>query len=518
MNIYSAVCSEVAGKGQDDSAVAVIDLARKEASVTYRQLKATVDSLRESSGIKAGENIVLVMPNSLDLVVALLAVWAQGAAAAPLNPSYTEHEFKGLVTDLGAKTALIRLGDHKSRDVLAQASPDVHIIEVDACTAASTSSGTGIERPVPCVVDRAQLEDRTALYLHTSGTTGKPKAVPLKQSHLVCGANNVAEAYSLGHTDRTYLVMVLFHIHGIVAGMLAPLTTGGSIVIPAALDGSRAWDDFTDNSCTWLTASPSILQVLLAAPCSMPMPKIRFLRSCSSPLLPTVFRQLRKRFNCPVLEAYAMTEASHQMCSNRPQDFAPGSVGSEVGSTKICIAVGGRACAPGTPGEVCVSGGNVFGGYEGVSHETNREAFWEGPDERGHLARWFRTGDIGVLSTDGRRRLTLVGRKSEMVNRGGEKISLVEVDEAIMAVPGVLEVASFAVPDYFFGQEIEAAVVLQKGSELGEADLRRALEKRLAPFKVPKRIHFCKDKIPKGACSVCLPKWLVSAALRALEC
>lgn len=381
-------------------------------------------------------------------------------------------------------------GDDKIRAVLTEASTALTIVEIH-CEASKQ------EVTVPLANDSNSI----ALYLHTSGTTGKPKAVPLRHANLVRGAKNIAETYDLDDSYRTYVLMVLFHIHGIVAALLGPLTTGGSIVIPPGgiLDASRAWRDFKEQQCNWVTATPSILQTLLAAPCDGPIPEIRFLRSCSSSLLPTVFGALRKRFRCPVLEAYAMTEASHQMCSNRPQSFAAGTVGTEAGSTRVFIFDGSSACQPGVEGEVCVFGENVMNGYESVDAETQKNAFWQGKDDRGIEAKWFRTGDRGFMSTDGQRRITLVGRNSEMINRGGEKISPVEIDEALMLASGdVKEAASFGVSDDFYGQDVEAAVVLRPGSILHEEKLKQLLEQRLSLFKVPKRIHFCKEKIPKG--------------------
>jgi acyl-CoA synthetase (AMP-forming)/AMP-acid ligase II len=398
--------------------------------------------------------------------------------------------FQDLFDDLTIKTVLVLPGDEKVKAVLREASKYLNIVEIDVEASATSDLGP----------PQANQENGVALYLHTSGTTGKPKAVPLRHSNLIRGAKNVAETYDLTSQDRTYLLQVLFHIHGIVAAFLAPLTTGGSIVIPVEgkLNASCAWADFNEQGCSWVTGTPSILQTLLAAP-AYPLPDIRFMRSCSSPLLPTVFKALSERLKCPVIEAYAMTEASHQMCSNRLDSFSSGTVGPESGTTRVCIWDGGdQACQLGQEGEVSVCGENVMDGYEGVSPEKNKEAFWHGKDERGHEARWFKTGDRGVLSTDGQRRLTLIGRLSEMVNRGGEKISPVEVDEAMMLIDGVKEAASFSVTDEFYGQEIEAAVVLTEGSKLDEGSLQELLEDRLAKFKIPKRIHVCEGSIPKG--------------------
>ncbi|CAK1359052.1 Peroxisomal-coenzyme A synthetase [Cercospora beticola] len=492
-NLYDAVFRRNDGQSPENEAIRT--LRGSAAKTTYNSLKGNVDFLRSVANFQSKENVALVMPNSPELIVGLLALWADGAAAVPLNPAYTAAEFEPLFKDLSIKKVVVLGGDDKTKATLQETSANQKIIEI-SLDGLREGDTRGKSSP-------PNLDDNTALYLHTSGTTGKPKAVPLKHSNLLRGARNVAETYQLDSTHRTYLLQVLFHIHGIVAALLAPLVTGGSIVIPpgGAIDASRAWSDFQENDCNWVTGTPSILQTLLAAP----DPKsgtldIQFIRSCSSPLLPTVFEALRKRFDCPVIEAYAMTEASHQMCSNRLDDFGSGSVGPESGATKICIwSEGNTAVALGEEGEVCVSGDNVMGGYDGVSDEVNQKAFWQGTDERGNEARWFRTGDRGVLSTDDRRRLTLIGRLSEMINRGGEKISPVEVDEAIMlASDEVKEAASFSVSDDFYGQEVEAAVVLKPNTSLDEAKLQQLLEKRLAAFKIPKKIHFCEDKIPKG--------------------
>lgn len=343
--------------------------------------------------------------------------------------------------------------------------------------------------------------DSIALILHTSGTTGKPKAVPLTHANLCYGALNVAQSYDLGHSDRGYLIQVLFHIHGIVAGLLAPLASGGSVVVPDRFDGNVAWQEFAASGCSWLSGTPSALQILLHAPRAGPGLGIKFLRSCSSPLLPSTFKELQKVFECPVLEAYAMTENAHQMTTNIPGEATPGYVGKAAGS--VCISIfsddpGAGPLGIDVQGEICITGPSVTRGYLD-NPEANAKAFFTDSDG----TRWFRTGDIGVLDSQAGGHLRIVGRRSEIINRGGEKISPPEVDEAmtLCAAPHIREAACFAVPDEFFGQEVEAAVVLAKDApaELrDEATIQRRLEERLALFKIPKRIHFFEDKIPKG--------------------
>lgn len=344
-------------------------------------------------------------------------------------------------------------------------------------------------------------DDSVALILHTSGTTGKPKAVPLSHANLCYGARNVAQAYDLGPSDRGYLIQVLFHIHGIVAGLLAPLASGGSVVVPGKFDANMAWQEFVASGCSWLSGTPSALQILLHSPKAGPGLGIKFLRSCSSPLLPSTFKELQRVFDCPVLEAYAMTENAHQMTTNTPGQATPGYVGKASGSVQLCIFNDdptAGALANDVQGEICITGPSVTRGYLD-NPGANANAFFTDLDG----TQWFRTGDIGVLDSKAGGALRIVGRKSEIINRGGEKISPPEVDEAMIlcAAPHVREAACFAVPDEFFGQEVEAAVVLAKDApeELREeATIQRLLEERLALFKIPKRIHFFEDKIPKG--------------------
>lgn len=343
--------------------------------------------------------------------------------------------------------------------------------------------------------------DSIALILHTSGTTDKPKAVPLSHENLCYGARNVAQSYSLGPGDRGYLIQVLFHIHGIVAGLLAPLASGGSVVVPDKFDANVAWKEFVASGCSWLSGTPSALQILLHAPHAGPDLGIKFLRSCSAPLLPSTFKDLRKVFDCPVLEAYAMTENSHQITTNVPGRAQPGYVGKPTGSVSLRIFSDGPTGGPlanDVQGEICITGSSVMRGYLD-NPQANAEAFFT--DSGG--TRWLRTGDVGVQDSKAGGSLRIVGRKSEIINRGGEKISPPEVDEAmiICCAPHVREAACFAVPDDFFGQEVEAAIVLAKDApeELrDEATIQGLLESWLALFKIPKRIHFFQNKIPKG--------------------
>jgi acyl-CoA synthetase (AMP-forming)/AMP-acid ligase II len=337
---------------------------------------------------------------------------------------------------------------------------------------------------------RPTTED-VALILHTSGSTGRPKRVPLKHANLTISAQNVARHYQLTKDDVAMCVMPLFHVHGLVASTLATLSTGGTLVVPAKFNPLSFWRTARDTGMTWYSAVPTIHQLLLARgadPNRRPegAAKLRFIRSCSAALPPPVMDALEQAFGAPVLEAYGMTEAAHQMASNPlpPDERRAGSVGH---GTDVQIGImddAGNLLAPSQHGEVVIKGPNVITGYEN-NPEANAKSFTDG---------WFRTGDQGFLDAKGY--LTLVSRIKELINRGGEKISPREIDEVLLTHPAVAEAVAFGVPHATWGEEVAAAVVVR--SDVSEADLVAFCKEKLADFKRPKQIHIT-TTIPRTA-------------------
>jgi acyl-CoA synthetase (AMP-forming)/AMP-acid ligase II len=333
--------------------------------------------------------------------------------------------------------------------------------------------------------------DDVALVLHTSGSTGRPKRVPLSHANLTISAGNVAATYGLTQNDVSLCVMPLFHVHGLVASTLATFRTGGTVVVPAKFSPLSFWRVARDAGATWYSAVPTIHQMLLGrVSANQPKPagaeKLRFIRSCSASLSPQVMHDLEAAFGAPVLEAYGMTEAAHQMASNPlpPGHRQPGSVGAGTG-VKISIMDGtGKHLKSGERGEVCIQGPNVITGYEN-NPEANATSFFDG---------WFRTGDQGVI--DDRGYLTLVGRLKELINRGGEKISPREIDEVLLTHPKVAEAVCFGMPHPAWGEEVAAAVVLKE--PVTEAELIAHCKSQMADFKCPKKIHIT-ETIPRTA-------------------
>lgn len=275
------------------------------------------------------------------------------------------------------------------------------------------------------------------------------------------------------------LVMPLFHVHGLLAGFLAPLLSGGSVVAPLRFSAGEFWDDFITYKANWYTAVPTIHQILLKNPPPHTKPNIRFIRSCSSPLSPKTFHELEKAFDAPVLEAYAMTEAAHQMTSNPlpPAKRQPGSVGIGQGVEVKILDQEGKEVPQGSEAEICIRGENVTKGYLNKP-EANKTSFTKNG--------FFRTGDQGKQDKDGY--VFITGRIKELINKGGEKISPIELDNVVAQNPAVGEAVSFAIADEMYGQEVGLAVVLKDGKKTTADELRKWMTERVAKFKVPKKV------------------------------
>jgi len=476
--------------GRDD---AVAIAAHGAPPLTYAALRALIDrSVRSLNalGIGRGDRVGIVLPNGPEMATAFLSV-ASAAASAPLNPAYKQDEIEFYLEDLKAKALIVEPGAETPALRAAQ-KLGVAVIaltpEPEAGAGAFRLSGAAAgaaASPGP-----AEADD-VALILHTSGTTSRPKIVPLTQANIWTSARNIAATLDLSADDRALNVMPLFHIHGLIAGLSAPLSRGGSVFCTPGFNALKFFAEMEEAKPTWYTAVPTMHQAILTragrhketiARCPL-----RFVRSSSASLPPTVIGELEAAFKCPVVEAYGMTEATHQMASNPLKGVRkPGSVGLAAGPEVAIMDEKGRLLDRGEVGEVVIRGENVTAGYEG-NPKANGEAFVDG---------WFRTGDQGVIDVDGY--LTLTGRLKEIINRGGEKISPREVDEALMDHPAVLQAVAFAVPHPMLGEDVGAAVVLREGLAATEQDLHAFLSERLAAFKTPRKILFLAE-IPKGA-------------------
>jgi acyl-CoA synthetase (AMP-forming)/AMP-acid ligase II len=472
-----------------DKRQAAVILPDDGAEIDYGSLSDRADRLAGSlrqSGLDKGQVVAIVLPNGIEHVVSFLAVTRARLVAAPMNPAYKAEEFRFFLKDSEARTVI----------TTSEAGPIVEAarsLDLPVWTASRNPtgdvqiSGPGFNSSTKDAPD-APLPEDIALLMHTSGTTGRPKAVPLTHANVMASVRNISAHYQLSPADTGLVVMPMFHGHGLIGATLSSLFAGAKVVLPNRFSAHAFWPLVQAHAVTWYSAVPTIHQILLvrAGPDNAPSrSRFRFVRSCSAELSPAMMKQLEDRFGVPVLEAYAMTETSHQVTSNPlpPGVRKPGSVGPRA-NVEVAIMDNGKLLEVGNHGEVVVRGETVMHGYY-RNPEANKVAF---------MNRWFRTGDQGFFDSDGYLRIT--GRIKDLINRGGEKISPTEVDDVLLSNPAVAEAASFAVPDPIYGEEIQAAVVPQ--ADVTAAELQEYCRSRLADFKIPKVIHFVKE-LPKDS-------------------
>lgn len=478
-------------------------LAPDRATLTYDGLWALADGTVQALnrlGIGRNDRVAIVLPNGPEMAAAFIAI-ACGATTAPLNPAYREEEFDFYLGDLKAKALVVLEGDEGPAVAVAVAKRHgAAVLRLHA--PAEQPAGWFELKPeeglAPCAASASGLAepDDVALVLHTSGTTSRPKIVPLLQRNLAASARHIRTTLALTPADRCLNIMPLFHIHGLIAAVLTSLSAGGSIYCTPGFNALRFFTWLEDAQPTWYTAVPTMHQAILARAernrDAVAKARLRFIRSSSASLPPQVMTALEETLQAPVIESYGMTEATHQMASSPlpPAPRKPGSVGIAAGPLIRIADEAGAFLASGAQGEVVISGANVTPGYE-ANPEANAKSFFEADGRR-----WFRTGDQGVLDGEGYLRIT--GRLKEIINRGGEKVSPLEVDEVLMDHPAVQQVVTFAVPHDKLGEEVAAAVVLREGAAADEREIRDFAAKRLADFKVPRKVVILPE-IPKGA-------------------
>jgi acyl-CoA synthetase (AMP-forming)/AMP-acid ligase II/thioesterase domain-containing protein len=449
-------------------------------------------AVRELNGLGIGrqDRVALVLGNGPELAAGFLAVSA-AATCAPLNPAYRENEFAFYLEDLSARALVMEQGvDSPARAAAAHLNVPVIELVRDMNREAGTFSLTGSARPASSATGFA-VSEGCALILHTSGTTSRPKRVPLTHANLCASARHIRTTLQLTPADRCLNVMPLFHIHGLIGAVLSSLSAGAGVVCTPGYRAEEFLSWLAAFRPTWYSAVPTIHRSIatLAAQSGQNLTHtgLRLIRSSSSALAPQLLAELERIFKVPVLEAYGMTEASHQMCCNPlpPQVHKPGSVGMAAGPEVAIMDEAGRLLNANVPGEIVIRGPNVTAGYEGQP-SANETAFTNG---------WFRTGDQGYRDEDGY--VYVTGRLKELINRGGEKIIPREVDEVLLSHPSVGQAVTFAVPHARLGEDIAAAVTLRNGSRPSPRELREFTREKLAGHKVPSQIVIV-DEIPKG--------------------
>ncbi len=460
-----------------------------------RALVATTVGSLNAAGAGRNDRVAIVLDNGPEMAAAFLAC-AAGATSAPLNPAYRADEFEFYLSDLNAKLLIVER---------TSASPAIAVAEklgvriVDLVVDDGAPAGSFRLEPraaagsvAPAANGGFAQPADIGMVLHTSGTTSRPKIVPLSVANLCASARNIRTALALGSNDVGLNIMPLFHIHGLIAGVLAPISAGSTVYCTPGFNALKFFTWMDDAKPTWYTAVPTMHQAIVARAKgnaeTIRRHPLRFMRSSSSSMPPQVILALEEAFGAPLIEAYGMTEATHQMASNPlpPAARKPGSVGLPAGPEIAIMGGAGELLAHGLTGEIVIRGASVTQGYEN-NPTANAEGFRNG---------WFRTGDQGTKDSDGY--LTITGRLKEIINRGGEKVSPREVDEILMDHPAVAQVVCFGMPHPKLGEEVAAVVVLKPGSTATDRELQAFVATRAADYKVPKKILFM-DEIPKGA-------------------
>ena len=480
--------------GKDDAtAIGAVEGAKPLTYAGLRQLASKTIARLNELGIGRGDRVAIVAPNGPEMAAAFMCIGA-GAVTAPLNPAYRGDELEFYLNDLRSKALVVERGmQTPAREVAKK----LNIPIVELVPQRSEGAGSFTLEPVDTLTGKAAkpgpaVDDDEVLVLHTSGTTSRPKIVPLLQRNLMATAKHIGAAVALKPEDICLNIMPLFHIHGLMAAVLSSLNAGAAVVCTPGFNALKFFGWLEEVKPTWYTAVPTMHQAILARaernPEIVARSKLRLIRSSSSSLPPQVMAELEKTFKAPVIESYGMTEASHQMASNPlpPRARKPGFVGVAAGPEVAIMDEQNKLLGAGEIGEIVIRGPNVTPGYE-ANPEANQKAFTAG---------WFRTGDQGSIDKEGY--LQLTGRLKELINRGGEKISPVEVDVVLMDHPSVAQCVTFAVPHDKLGEEVAAAVVLREGTTATERELRDFAATKLADYKVPRKIVLLAE-IPKGA-------------------
>ncbi|MCW2318418.1 long-chain acyl-CoA synthetase [Rhodoblastus acidophilus] len=457
-------------------------------AVTFARLRGAaraMAALLASKGVKPGESVALLLPNGVAAAAAFVAVMAAGCVATPLSLLSQPAQLAYILDHSDCRLALVA---PEFLDLYAQAASRLgrpvpaQILDPGA----APDAGDSDDWPWP-----APRADDLALLMYTSGTTGRPKGAMLSHANVLAGADFVSRAHALDAEDRVLAVLPLYHINAQIVTVLAPLWHGGSVVMPRAFSASNFWRQAAEFDCTWLNVVPTIIAYLLngEAPENLDLSRVKFCRSASAPLSPDHHRAFEKRFGIGVIETMGLTETAAPAFAN-PLDPALrkiGSPGRAFGNeARVADVVSGLPVPSGAIGEIQIRGPNVARGYHKDAQATGAAFTPDG---------FFRTGDLGYRDAEDFYFVT--GRIKELIIKGGENISPREIDEALLKHPAVLEAAAVGAPDPFYGQEIEAAVVLKPGSFADESELKAFCAEKIGRFKTPRAIKFL-TALPKG--------------------
>jgi len=473
---------------QNDNNVALT--SENSPPLLYKDLKSFVHKIASQlagNGISNKDRAAIVLPNGPFMASSFLTL-SSYMSAAPLNPSYKTNEYEFYLKDLNPKIVIVE--PNSSNEVVGVAKN----LNIPVCEIKIKKDDPSGLFNLFDIESEYQLpeENDEGLVLHTSGTTSRPKIVPLTNKNIYSSAENISKSLNLSEADHCLNIMPLFHIHGLIAILAASIRSGASVCASNGFNALKFLELAKSEKITWYSGVPTMHQaILLRAEKNLELAKnlnLRLIRSSSASLPPAVFEKLNNVFGCSVIEAYGMTEATHQMTSNPlpPKKQKPGFVGIPAGPEVCIMDEKDKILDQGETGEVCIKGDNVTLGYDN-NPEANKNSFTNG---------WFRTGDQGYFDQNGY--LKISGRLKEIINKGGEKISPLEVDNVLMDHPLIEQAVCFGYEDKMLGEDIAAAIIVKEGKNCSETDVKTYAQEKLAKFKIPKKIFFV-NEIPKGA-------------------
>jgi len=468
---------------------------------TYSQFAdavARTAALLAGEGVAKGDVVSLLMPNSVEYVIAYFACWRLGALAGPINSHLKEQEISYVVSNSEAKALLV---GSEFLPVINQLRnlPTLNAVILFDDEAQATRDFTKVEATADVTLDDE------AIIIYTSGTTGKPKGCLLTHGNVVANARQISQWLGFNESDRLLTMMPLFHMNAVSVTTMSALYAGGSSVVSPKFSASRFWQIVSDYKITSFGSVATMLSMLLTTypegvPAGLQTEQLRFAMCGSAPVPAETIKRFEETFHCLVIEGYGLSESTCRSTFNPPdENRRAGSCGLPIGNEMRVVDDDDTEVADGQLGEIVLRGDNVLKGYY-KNPEATAVAFRNG---------WFHTGDIGYRDTEGF--YFIVDRKSDMIIRGGENIYPREIDEVLYQHPAVSAAAVVGVPDDLYGEEVAGFVVLRDGGEASERELIEFCKARLADYKCPKTIRFVKD-IPKGPTGKLLKRELAKMA------
>ncbi|HEV8427856.1 MAG TPA: long-chain-fatty-acid--CoA ligase [Pyrinomonadaceae bacterium] len=456
---------------------------------TYKEFEAAVGRsarMLAAKGVGKGDVVSLLLPNSVEYVIAYFACWQIGALAGPINSLLKSQETAYVISNSEAKALLVNSEYLPLIETIRGELPALQSVVVFDDEAQATSNYSEGDMP------SAEIDcDHEAIIIYTSGTTGKPKGCLLSHGNLIANARQISSWLGFTEKDRLLTIMPLFHMNAVSVSTMSALYAGGSTVVSPKFSASRFWQIISDYQITSFGSVATMLSMLLSTypdgvPAGFKTDQLRFAMCGSAPVPAEVLRLFEERFNCLVIEGYGLSESTCRSTFNPPdQRRRPGSCGVPIGNEMRVVDEEDRDVPDGELGEIVLRGENILKGYY-KNDAANATAFRNG---------WFHTGDIGYRDADGF--YYIVDRKSDMIIRGGENIYPREIDEILYEHPAIAAAAAVGVPDALYGEEVAAVVVLKAGASTTEDEVIDYCKARLADFKCPKTVHFVED-IPKG--------------------